>query len=151
MKNLFIGYKKDTLSNLRVFDFMKPLINLISRCSEALSNVTPRFDEYINKMSIIESRTGDWVSAIEYALRYEPLLASRVILDKLVLEILQCMYPNIGNPSRRFYELLREEIEMLRNIIEKNEGTENHTVEDIGQINTKKAKYISLDRWVKEM
>jgi hypothetical protein len=133
-RGLWIEFKKGQLTQLPLPDFRKIrkkiLLQLFreNNLNEAICAPLPSVREYVTKMSGLEARSGSYEAAINEALK-DPKIKHRAILDKISVQMLKLL--GCQTIPNRLYELVFEEIEALRRIMEAANGSRG-TVRDRG-------------------
>ena len=124
-RGLWIEFKKGQLANLPIPDFEKVGSRKLRRIfpEKDVSFITtarlPRIRDYIHTMSKLEARLGDHSAVIREASE-NPLIKSRVLLDKSAMELLDSLgYESV---PKNMYRLLDDEIEVLGRIMESRRG-----------------------------
>jgi len=148
-RGLFVEYKKENLKNMPIPDFRRAdLINL-EETMELLKATMPRFDGYFKKMAELEKHLKNWEEAANRAIEEGSEMAPRAALDKTVSEMLTKICPKV-TPPRKLYELVYEDTERLRKIMEHGERGEEVLAKDTGEVGAKKREKITpLNRWIK--
>jgi hypothetical protein len=124
-RGLWMEFKKGQLMKLPIPDFRRLSPKQLSGVFEenGLTEVTfaslPNVRDYVTKMANLEATLGNHKAAIEEALK-DPLIKPRAILDKISIELLSSL--GCETVPERMYQLVSEEIECLRKIMEADVG-----------------------------
>jgi len=149
-RGLWAEFKKKHLHATPIPDFRAISNNLLSEQRSILDeSVMPRFGDYLKEMAELEQLYGSWIETAKHVSEQrESPLASRAKLDLLVFEdLLKELDPNLKPPSR-LYQLIYEETQTLREIMEKGNGSTTEVIKDTGLTKLKRRKYTPLDEWL---
>lgn len=145
---LYVEYKKEHLMNMPIPDFRKVNPNSLGKITELLKATLPRFDAYLKGMAELEKQLDNWRDAANQAVKKKGSMATRAMLDIIVSEILTELCG--VTPPKKLYELVYEDAERLRKIMEHKEKDDEVLAEDIGEVGVKKReKIIPLNKWKK--
>ena len=120
-RGLWLEFKKGQLTELPLPDFRKInkkiMLQLFreNHLNEAISAPLPNIREYMAMMSGLEAEKGNYESAINEALK-DQKTKHRAVLDKISIQMLKML--GCHTIPNRLYELVFEEIESLRRIME---------------------------------
>ena len=148
-EGLYVEYKKEHLHNLRIPD-LRSVGHVNQDVIQALTVDMPRFDAYIEFMSK-RNRDGKWYEAARSVIEESgknpelKLYANRALLDLEAYKMLNDACSNVYVPDN-LYVLLREEIEVLRQIMEREDDED--IIEDIPKRVGKETKSIPLTKWM---
>ncbi len=151
-EGLYMELKKNHLREMPIPDLRKKF------CEEDIINILrspmPRFDEYIAYMAKIEENSGKpWFIVAEDVAKNSrnnknlQLYANRAILDLKAYELLCDSCKDIQVPNN-FYELVHKDVEVLRQIMDRDDQNNDVIIEDIAERVKKKVKHVPLDRWL---
>jgi len=151
-RGLWMEFKKGQLMKLPFPAFEKLSSRKLKRifAKNGISDITgvplPKIRDYIHTMADLEAKLGDYQAAIKEASK-DALIKPRVTLDKVAIELLNSL--GCKSIPRNMYQLVFDEIEVLRKIMESHKGKKG-IIGDKGAETIKKVAdrlQKKLDQW----
>ena len=151
-RGLYMELKKGQLKAMPILDVkrvgLRKLRSIFRKegFSTILTQPLPKIKDYIDRMAELEKKFGNYEMALENALK-DNELRPRAILDRVSIELLKHLGWS-GSIPQKLYQLVSDEIQTLREIMEKHD--EVSMVKDKGrellrQLTDKSQK--RLDEW----
>ncbi|MCE4613137.1 MAG: SAM-dependent methyltransferase [Desulfurococcales archaeon] len=150
-EGLYVEFKKNNLEDLPIPD-LRNIRHPINDIIDTMKKPMPRFDKYIETMARYNEK-APWYKAAQEVIKearkdnsLQPY-ANRATLDLKSFDMIRGVCQDTYIPDN-LYKLLREDIGVLQQIMERHEDDED-IIEDIAKRVERKTKHVSLDKWIR--